>query len=188
LYYNVEGIGNTAVGYSALFSNGGNANTAIGYQALYNNIGTIGTGFSNTATGDQTLFSNTTGDSNTASGELALYSNTSGGGNVASGFQALYNNTTGYGNIALGYSAGRNLTAGNSNIDIGNDGVEGDDRTIRIGEQGLQTATYIAGISAVAVAGDPVVVDSNGQLGIGTSSKRFKDEIKPMGDSSEAVL
>src|SRR6266516_2393082 len=95
--------------------------------------------------------------------------------------------TTGYGNIALGSDAGENLTTGNGNIAIGNAGVAGDDFTIRIGDP--QRATYIAGISGVAVAGDPVVVNSSGQLGVGIpSSKRFKDEIKPMADASEAIL
>ena len=98
------------------------------------------------------------------------------------------NNTTGSGNIALGSTAGLNLTTGDFNIDIGNQGVAGDSGTIRIGGQGFQTATYIAGISGVAVAGDPIVIDSSGHLGVGTSSKRFKDEIKPMADASEAVL
>jgi hypothetical protein len=61
--------------------------------------------------------------------------------------------------------------------------------TIRIGCQGIHTATYIAGISGVAVAGDPVVIDSNGRLAVWmASSKRFKDEVKPMGDASEAIL
>jgi hypothetical protein len=34
----------------------------------------------------------------------------------------------------------------------------------------------------------PVIVNSNGQLGVGTSSKRFKDQIKSMGDASEVIL
>jgi hypothetical protein len=207
LFSNGNGNGNTAIGYQALHSNGEEgANTAIGYQALFKNTGTPGSGFSNTATGYQTLFSNTTGDSNTANGEWALHDNTTGGSNVANGFGALQSNTTGFGNIAvgtqagenlttgidnvaLGYNAGSNLTTGDYNIDIGNYGNAGDDRTIRIGDQGTQTAAYIAGISGVAVAGDPVVVNSNGQLGVGMpSSKRFKDEIKPMADASEAIL
>src|SRR5207237_7224706 len=53
------------------------------------------------------------------------------------------------------------------------------------------TATYIAGISGVTLAGGvPVVVDTTtGQLGIAaTSSQRFKDEIKPMDKASEAIL
>src|SRR5205807_5076401 len=33
-----------------------------------------------------------------------------------------------------------------------------------------------------------VIVDSNGHLGTTTSSARFKDEIKPMGKASEAIL
>jgi len=33
-----------------------------------------------------------------------------------------------------------------------------------------------------------VVVDGNGQLGVGPSSQRFKDEIKPMDKASEAIL
>jgi hypothetical protein len=188
LFSNGNGPANTAIGYQALFSNGDEgANTAIGYQALYKNTGIPGSGFSNTATGYQALFSNTEGSENTANGELALYNNTTGGGNVANGFGALYRNTTGYGNIALGSDAGENLTTGNGNIAIGNAGVAGDDFTIRIGDP--QTATYIAGISGVAVAGDPVVVNSNGQLGVGMpSSKRFKEEIKPIADASEAIL
>jgi uncharacterized coiled-coil protein SlyX len=121
---------------------------------------------------------------------LALYNNTTGDGNVADGFEALYSNTTGFYNIAFGYLAGMNLTTGNLNIDIGWEvfGVAGETGTIRIGNQGNQSATYIAGISGVAVAGDSVVVNSSGQLGVASSSKRFKDEIKPMGDASEAVL
>src|SRR5439155_23021535 len=48
--------------------------------------------------------------------------------------------------------------------------------------------TYIAGISFTGVAGAPVVVDPNGQLGMMVSSKRFKDEIKPMNSASEAIF
>ena len=33
-----------------------------------------------------------------------------------------------------------------------------------------------------------VVVDSNGQLGTMSSSRRFKNEIEPMGKASEAIL
>jgi Chaperone of endosialidase len=88
----------------------------------------------------------------------------------------------------LGFNAGYDVY-GDFNIHIGSGGEVGDDRTIRIGDQGNQTSTYIAGISGVAVAGDPVVVNSSGQIGVGmASSRRFKDEIKPMGDASEAIL
>jgi hypothetical protein len=85
--------------------------------------------------------------------------------------------------------AGQNLTTGSNNIDIGNFGVAGEANTIRIGTQGTQTATYVAGILAVnVVRGVGVVVDSNGQLGTKGSSARFKQAIKPMDKASEAIL
>jgi hypothetical protein len=173
-----------ADGDRALYSNTtGGQNTATGYQALNSNT----TGFDNTANGFEALTFNTTGFSNTANGDYALQSNTTADGNTADGFGALQNNTGGF-NIALGYHAGVNLTTGIDNIDIGNEGVAGDSETIRIGIDGFQTATFIAGISGTAVSGTIVVVDSNGQLGVAPSSERFKDEIKPMDKASEAIL
>jgi len=90
----------------------------------------------------------------------------------------------------LGWGAGYNVTAGNLNIDIGNSGNSGDDRTIYIGEQGLQGATFIAGIYGVNEGGMPlaVYINSNGQLGTMSSSRRFKKEIKRMEQTSEAIL
>jgi septal ring factor EnvC (AmiA/AmiB activator) len=53
----------------------------------------------------------------------------------------------------------------------------------------MHTNTYIVGISGVAVAGGVgVIVDTNGHLGTVVSSKRFKDQIKPMDKASEAIL
>ena len=53
----------------------------------------------------------------------------------------------------------------------------------------MQTNTYIAGISGVTVAGGlGVIVDSNGHLGTGTSSARYKENIQPMDKASEAIL
>jgi hypothetical protein len=176
---------NTAIGYSALFSDTiGNENAATGYGALGDNI----TGSQNTANGAYALHDNTFGSRNTAIGNRALVFNTTGVTNTATGFAALYNNTTGQNNIALGYGAGINLTTGNNNIDIGNAGVADESNTIRIGGQTTQTSTFIAGISGTAVSGVPVVVDGNGQLGVLASSERFKDEIKPMDTASEAIL
>ena len=51
------------------------------------------------------------------------------------------------------------------------------------------TATYIAGIYSTPVAKGLVVkVDSTGHLGTVGSSGRFKEQIKPMGNASEAIL
>jgi len=60
---------------------------------------------------------------------------------------------------------------------------------IRIGKQGTQTGTFIAGIRGATVAsGVGVIVGTNGQLGTVVSSARFKNEIKPMDKASEAIL
>src|SRR5438105_11522243 len=185
LFSNTTGSANTATGLEALFSNtGGNNDTANGVNALFSN--TIGS--ANTADGLDALFSNTSGSFNTADGHTALRQNTTGEGNTANGFRALVRNTTGNGNIALGNNAGGNLTTGSNNIDIFDRGVAGEANTIRIGKQGTQRTTFIAGISGGTVTGTAVVVDSNGQLGVAPSSQRFKDAIQPMNKASEAIL
>jgi hypothetical protein len=194
----IVGNSNVAVGYNALSSYTSGGSTAIGYSALSNDT----TGERNSAIGFQTLLSNSTGDQNTAVGFDALLSNTfqtgntavgsealianTGGLNTAVGRQALHSNTVGTFNIALGDGAGFNLTTGDGNIDIGNPGVAGESFTIRIGS--AQIATFIAGISFTAVTGAGVVVDGSGQLGVATSSQRFKEEVKPMDTASEPVL
>src|SRR5439155_15461484 len=186
LYSNTNGGANTAIGTGAMYSNtNGISNTATGFEALYRNS----EGQYNTATGNGALAQNSTGVFNTAAGASALVLNTTGGNNTAFGVAALASNTTGNYNIAVGSSAGHNLTTGGNNIDIGNNGVAGESDTIRIGTQGTQTATYVAGISGATVAdGVTVIVDSNGQLGTITSSARYKEAIEPMGRVSEAIL
>ena len=187
---NTNGGENTANGYRALFSNtSGSRNTATGGVALRRNT----TGVTNTADGAQALYANTTGSSNTAVGDSALLDNTTGDENTSVGTSSMTSNTNGKGNIALGFQAGLSLTTGNNNIDIGNLGLAGESHTIRIGGDttglGTQTATYIAGISgATSSDGAAVFVNSNGRLGTQTSSARFKDEIRPIGNASEAIL
>ena len=87
----------------------------------------------------------------------------------------------------MGAEAGGNLTTGSNNIDIGHRGVADEANTIRIGRN-LHTRAFISGISGVAVTGSTVVVDADGQLGVAPSSARFKDNIKPMDNTSEAIL
>src|SRR5882724_6419280 len=186
LALNDTGSQNTAVGDFALFSNtGGTFNSAIGQGALASN--TIGD--NNTAGGAGALFRNTIGTGNTADGFQALNFNSTGSANTAIGYQALDHNITGAGNIALGLQAGHNLTSGDGNIDIGNLGEVGESGTIRIGTQALQTATYIAGIIGASVGnGLAVIIDSDGHLGTMVSSQRFKKEIKPMDEASQALF
>jgi len=195
---------NTAVGEFSLTNNtAGNHNTAVGKDSLSANT----TGWSNVAVGKSSLWSNTTGEFNTAVGTVSLYfnttgfhnaavgisslwSNTTGSFNTAVGRESLYSNTTGPTNIAIGYYAGYNLTTGNNNIDIGNTGVAGESSTIRLGTTGTHTRTFIAGISGVTTgaAGVAVLVDSNGQLGTISSSRRVKDDIADMGPASRGLM
>ena len=121
-------------------------------------------------------------------GGNALISNTSGNSNTAYGAFALNGSNTGNLNIALGAGAGNQLTTGSNNIDIGNPGSAGESNTIRVGSQGTQTNTFIAGIFGANVAGSTVVVDSNGHLGVSASSRRFKQAVEPMDKASEAIL
>ena len=90
----------------------------------------------------------------------------------------------------MGLTAGFNLTTGSNNIDIGTGviGAAGEANTIRIGKQGTQRSTFIAGIFGTAVSGSTVVVNSSGKLGVAASSARFKQAIKPMDKASEAIL
>jgi hypothetical protein len=198
---NTIGTGNTAIGWRSLFSNTdtsfstgvgggalslntGDSNTAVGAAALL--LNTVGS--QNVAVGTDALVFNDSGADNAAIGFFSLFENTSGGINTAIGGFALSNNTTGFNNIALGFAAGDLLTTGDDNIDIGNEGVADEAGTVRIGTDGTQTRTFIAGISGVVVSGAGVVINASGQLGVAASSARFKDEIKPMDKASEAIL
>jgi hypothetical protein len=194
--------GNTAEGQNALFGlTTGGYNTAVGWFSLRSNMtgafntavgaGTlpVNSADQNTAAGAGALLSNTTGFGNTAVGCLALLSKTTGGGNTAVGLGALSNITSGENNIAVGANAGEgNAGGGSNNIYIGNGGSLDSD-TIRIGIPGVQTRTFIAGISGTAiVSGAALAVDGNGQLGVALSSRQFKKEIEPMNRASEAIL
>jgi hypothetical protein len=77
------------------------------------------------------------------------------------------------------------VTTGSFNIDIGNTGVADDSNTIRIGTQGTQTATYIAGIRGNnRVRGLPILINAQGELGVSSSSERFKTVIAPRGSNT----
>src|SRR5208282_1652664 len=167
-------------------SSGDNANTAAGYGALFSDT----TGGGNTATGSEALYYNTTGNENTATGVSALEDNTTGQDNTATGFAALFSNTTGSNNIGIGNEGGSALTTGSNNIDVGNGGVAGESNTIRIGTQGTQTDTYIAGIFGTPKIKKAceVVVETTGLLGCVKSSARYKRDIRDMGDASDKLM
>jgi hypothetical protein len=175
LVTNTSGSRNTANGSFALFANNADFNTATGYQALFNNT----TGHDNTATGYQVLNSNTTGSDNTANGASALYSNTTGSNNTANGIGALVNNTTGSNNTALGRLAGAAVATADNVICIG----------ASVLGANVSNSCYIGQIfGATSSGGTAVFINSDGKLGTATSSRRFKEEIKPMERASEALF
>ena len=165
----------------------GSANTGIGQEALARNAA----GNGNTAIGALALLLNTTGSFNTANGFVALPKNNGGSGNTAVGVSALFNNTIGFENIAVGHAAGVNLTTGDSNIAIGNPGVRGESATIRIGTDGTHTQAFLAGVRGVTTGVNDavaVMIDSAGQLGTVSSSRRVKRDIEDMGGASQALM
>ena len=174
LYLNTIGSNNTANGTNALRNNTGTHNTANGSFALYSN--TIA--WENTANGSLALYSNTTGAGNTANGSSSLYRNTNGDGNTANGTFALFYTTGNY-NTALGYAAGDDLTAGSGNVCIGADvhGVAGESDTTRIRNVYASVATARA-----------IYVNSDDKLGTLASSRRYKEDIKPMDKASEVIF
>src|SRR5438067_9594706 len=193
LFNNTSGTQNTATGVNALISNTtGSFNTAHGVNTLFRNT----TGFQNAATGVQALFSNTTGIHNTAAGFQALLSNTTGNHNTADGDNALVHTTTGIfntaigahaldqniigsSNVALGFQAGFNIT-GSGNVCVGENIV---------GVAGESNVTRIRNVGSTAQAnGVFVTVGAGGKLGFQVSSRRYKDDIKPMDRASEALF
>ena len=150
----------------------------------------------NTATGSNALFINTTGSFNTATGINALVANSSGSLNTATGSSALSRNTTGSNNIAIGVSAAINVSGDNSNnIHIGTGGASADNGTIRIGgnlnlgDSAAQTSFFVAGVAGATVSGVPVLINTaTGQLGVASSSRRYKEDIQDMGDASNGLM
>jgi hypothetical protein len=178
LFKNTTGDFNTATGFNALGNNTtGEKNTANGYGALFSNID----GADNNAIGYQALLSHQTGSFNNALGFNALVNDTDGVGNTAVGDSALQSNT-GNSNTAIGQSAGANATTGDGNVYVGAGmfGVAGED-----------SHTYISNINTTSVSGggtDTVTINlSTGLLGHLSSSRRYKEEIRPMNDASEAL-
>jgi len=211
LFSNTTGFSNTASGDNALFRNTiGEGNTAIGQGALGNNTTgpanvAVGAGAlaantnspSNTAVGTNALIANTTGIENTAVGDEALVDN-NGNNNSALGHFALFRNTTGNFNTAIGEEALFSNTTGSLNIAIGRDagaGIITADNVICIGSNldgaNVNDSCFIGNIRGVTTTNAdaiPVLIDSSGQLGTVSSSRRFKREIRSMDKASESIL
>ena len=171
------GAANTALGWRSLFATSdGSNNTAVGTAALLLNL----TGNFNTAVGAGALVDNSTSFDNTAIGYQAL-TQTTGGANTAVGRGALDQNITGNFNTAIGKDAGA-LATGSGNVYIGH---------LVAGVAGENNHTYIRNIKDTSVNGggaDIVTIDlTTGLLGHATSSRRYKEDIRPMDKTSEVI-
>jgi hypothetical protein len=200
-FQNTTGRHLTGIGAAAMRNNTtGEFNTAIGAAAFFNNT----TSEFNVALGDSALtaFNGTTATdgANTALGSIALSALTSGQENVAVGRRALEFATSGSNNVVIGWRAGDGLTTGDGNTFIGDQAGRNEttvDNVLCIQSVGDSTAptasnrTFIGNIRGVSCGngdGIPVLVDSDGQLGTAPSSRRFKEDIKPMAQTSKGIL
>ena len=119
-----------------------------------------------------------TGAENTAVGAGALQGMAGGGTNTAIGASTLQASVNA-GCTAIGWRAGA-TGSGIGNVYIGA-GIDGPANELGI--------TRIANIySTPAGDGRQVFVTSDNVLGTQVSSRRYKDEIKPMADDSEAIF
>ena len=181
------------MGALSLFSNStGESNTAVGTNALSNNT----TSDSNTAIGREALYLSNTIGGQTAVGYHALRNSSPSGqfcfGNTAVGFNALEDSTDGCGNTALGTAALGSNTTGSSNVGVGviaGNNVTTASNVICIGAVGVNASNscFISNIWNQPGGSQAVYVNSDGKLGTQVSSRRFKDDIKPINQASEAI-
>ena len=202
-YNNLTGINNTFYGYQAgVINTAGSNNVFFGIESGGSNtIGSnnvfVGAGVGNT-TGQYNTFSGNGSGASTTTGIANTFYGAGSGAIVGATAQSSYN-------IFLGWNAGSlnpGGTASNNNIYIGNLGSSsGESNVIRIGGYlGLgfpsQTDVYIQGIYNSAGEGteQTVCVGTDGKLwsdssGCPTmSSRRFKDQVADMGDSSSKLF
>jgi hypothetical protein len=167
-------------------------NVALGYQALANALPSS----DNVAIGDNALTTLNSGSgANVAVGRSSLNASTGGAENTAIGFGALQNGQ-GNSNVALGAFAGLAKPSGGFNLYVGynvaNDPSNTESNTIRVGDSvGVYNRFFVGGVRGVttgAANAVSVLIDSNGQLGTTNSSRRYKEDIRDMGDASNGLM
>ncbi len=79
---------------------------------------------------------------------------------------------------ALGRDAGRLAATGNGNVYIG---------AGMTGVQGESDTTYVRNVYSSVTSARAVYVDSNNKIGTLSSSRRYKANIRPMNEASEAI-
>lgn len=201
-------IGNSTIGVFITNRNGVKVGNAVGNftatgianhglgDAIFQ---LITTGRDNSAFGGNCLQNLTTGSNNACLGNFAGSLLTTGSSNTLVGVNACYANTpsgllTGSNNVVIGASAGDSYTGAESDnilIGAGNNGVVGENQVTRIGFGNSATLkTFIDGIRGITTVNNDaiaVLIDSAGQLGTVSSSRRYKENINDMGSYSDVL-
>lgn len=191
--------------FNTFYGSRAGANVSSGAQNTFvgANTGLNSTGQANSFFGFGAGRGNTSGAFNTFIGVLAGSANTTGSSNFIMGTNAGRNNTTGVGNFFLGDNSGGGNTTGSFNVYLGANagdapGVNGQNNLAigfesgrgnqggfnnsfigfraDAGANGLVNATAI-GNNAVVSASNSIVLGSNANVGIGTSTPQAKLEI-----------
>jgi hypothetical protein len=201
LFSNTTGSGNTALGVGALFANTtGGGNTAVGVNAYSAEDGgqnntVVGVNAGNACKGTPGIVNNTFVGANVDGGcdrVTAIGANASGGLslNTVVGFQANGGDSA---NTVIGAFAGSNLEIGSFNVICIGQGagtnLGSPSNLICIGADGqsVDNSCYIGNIWNQPGGSQAVYVNSDGKLGAQVSSRRFKDEIKPIEQTSEVI-
>ena len=182
-------------------SHAGYLSTSYGHVLIGDNAGRDGTsGEHNTAVGREALSNNTSGRQNCVMGSYACGGAASSsaiqGDNVVIGFSALKRGQACNSNVIIGSNAADDSdnTTHDNNVVIGAniDLPTGADDSIIIGggAVGLGSNTcVITQISGVNVGAVPaVLVSGSNQLGVNTSSIRFKKNVVPLDIETETIL
>ena len=188
---NTSGHDNSMTGSLTGHSNTtGYSNSFYGSIAGYSNVD----GYYNTFLGEGSGYNNTSAHDNAYVGFVSGYTNQTGNGNTVLGSNAGYYNAAGDNNTYVGFLAGGFVNnTGSENIYIGHNtgsGAAVESNTMRLGDSASISKAFMAGVFGTTVGGNgiAVLVDSNGQLGTILSSRRFKENIRPMADLSTGLL
>lgn len=165
-----------AFGFQALFNADGDegpardtGECAYGWKSLHQSSGEG----ENCFYGNQSGVAVSSGTHNVGYGNSVLPLLTIGNRNHVYGHGGGTQLTSGSDNFFAGFLAGSAITTTDNNICIQNPGVLGDAGVTRLGETGVHTSAFIAGVSGVTPAGatETVVMDtSTGELGTALSA------------------
>lgn len=171
---------NVALGTSAMRLATGSYNTAAGYRAHYRKTGTYSVSIGHDAT--NTSYADTC-DGMVAIGNQSTQNISSGDYNTIIGASTAPTLTTGANNIIIGALCDITTSGGSNNIIIGYNVDSSTSNRIRIGHATNNTSNYQAGIRGVTTANADaiaVLIDSAGQLGTVSSSRRYKENIESL--------